>query len=69
MIVSESDVHHGSDDDLAVPHHGPLEYSVHTKDGRLGRIDDWCSEQGTKHAAVAKSCINFNQYKCKLQAS
>ena len=53
MIVSESDVHHGSDDHLTIPDHGPLKYSVHAKDGRLGRIDDWCSEQGTKHTAIA----------------
>ena len=54
---------------LAIPDNGPLKDTVHAKDCRLGWVDNRGSEQGTKHAAVAKSCKCFNQYKCKLQAS
>ena len=52
VIVGESDVHHGADDDLSVPHHGPLEHAVHAEDGGLGWVDDGSSEQGAKHSAV-----------------
>ena len=54
VIVGESDVHHGADDDLSVPHHGPLEHAVHAEDGGLGRVDDRGSEQGAEHSTIAE---------------
>lgn len=32
---------------------GPVEDAMHAQNGRLGRVDYWCAEHGTKHAAVA----------------
>ena len=55
VIVGESDVHHGADDDLSVPHHGPLEHAVHAEDGGLGRVDDRGSEQGAEHSTIAET--------------
>ena len=55
VIVGESDVHHGADDDLSVPHHGPLEHAVHAEDGGLGRVDDGGSEQGAEHSTIAET--------------
>ena len=51
---------------LTIPDNGPLKDTVHAKDRRLGWVDNRGSEQGTKHAAVAKSWKYFNQYKCEL---
>ena len=77
VVVRESNVHHGADDNLqkshlekkkkyqysyrtalylTIPDNGPLKDTVHAKDRRLGWVDNRGSEQGTKHAAVAKSC-------------
>ena len=52
---------------LTIPDNGPLKDTVHAKDRRLGWVDNRGSEQGTKHAAVAKSCKYLNQYKNKIQ--
>ena len=52
---------------LAIPDNGPLKDTVHAKDRRLGWVDNRGSEQGTKHAAVAKSCKYLNQYKKKYR--
>ena len=55
MIVCKSDVHHGSDGHLTVPHHRPLKHSMHSKNGRLWRVDDGGSKQGSKHSTIAEN--------------
>jgi hypothetical protein len=55
MVVGQSDVHHGADDDLSIPDNWPLEHAMHTKDGGLRRVDDWSTEKRTKDSSVADS--------------
>ena len=64
--ITSTNIQEGTALYLAIPDNGPLKDTVHAKDRRLGWVDNRGSEQGTKHAAVAKSFINFDQYKCKL---
>ncbi len=45
VIVSQRDVHHGTDDDLAVHGHGPFLDGVHSQNAGLRRIDDGRGKQ------------------------
>ena len=52
MVVSKSDDHYWSNDNLAVHDDGFLLDGVHTEHGGLWEVNDWSAVQRTKHAAV-----------------
>ena len=39
---------------LSVPNNWSLEYSMHTKDSRLGRVDNRSSKQWAKHSTITR---------------
>jgi hypothetical protein len=53
MIVGESKIHHGSNDDLAVDNNWLILDSVKSKDSSLGKVDDWSAHQRTEDSSVA----------------
>jgi hypothetical protein len=55
MIVGESQVHHGSDDDLSGDNNWLLVDSMQSKNCCLRQIDDWSSHQGAKDSSIADS--------------
>ena len=52
VVVTERQIHHRADDDLAVDGDGAVVDGVHAEDGALGRVDDRRGEEGAEGAAV-----------------
>lgn len=50
--VRQGDDHDRSDDDLSVDYHRSLFDGVHSQDGRLGQVDDGCTEQTSEDSSV-----------------
>src|SRR5436189_1324724 len=55
MIVSESDVHHGPDDNVARASNRTLLNRMKAQHAALGRVNDGCREQGAVNTTVADS--------------
>jgi hypothetical protein len=55
VVIREGNVHHRSDHNLAVPDNRSLKNAMHPENCRLRWVDDWSSEQGTEHTAIAAS--------------
>lgn len=53
VVVGKSQVHHGSDLDLAVDSNGALLDGVEAKNGALGKVDDGSAHERAENAAVA----------------
>src|SRR5687768_1888543 len=53
MIVSQREIHHRTNNDLAVQRDGPLLNCVHSENSALGWIDDRRGKQRPVNAAVA----------------
>ena len=54
VVVSERQVHHGTGNDLTLFIHNRAHLGgVHAEDGRLGRVDDGGTKQGSKYPSVA----------------
>lgn len=52
VVVSEGEVHHGADFDLAVDGDGLVLDGVQTEHGSLGQVDDRGAHEGAENAAV-----------------
>ncbi len=52
MVVGESQIHNGADDDLAVAHDRAVRNGVHPQHRALGRVDNRGGENRAVHAAV-----------------
>ena len=45
MVIGESQVHHGSDDDLAIDNNWFIVDCMQPENSSLGKVDDWGSHQ------------------------
>ena len=52
MVVSQSQVHHGSGYNLVTSDNWSVDDGVHSQNGTLRRVDDWSSHQGSKSPTI-----------------
>src|SRR5208283_1149876 len=52
MIITERDIHHWPDNNLAGHHDGPVLYLVHAEDSALGRVQNGRTEKRAENSPV-----------------